>query len=141
LVTAESKRCSINCSHNVNFLSQFWGIPKWHNQVFFESEPSEFQNVDHAFSIIAIFAHAIPFVDILRRKSNSPALKAQTIALLEMEVAFTALLIGVILTVQGYSLADPIASVFVASIIAISGAYLLKDNVRYLIGRHPVRNL
>jgi cation diffusion facilitator family transporter len=109
-------------------------IPK-----FFESAQSEFQNVELALavSVIAIFAYAIPFVDILRRKSRSPALKAQIVALLEMEVAFTAVLIGVILTAQGYSLADPIVSVFVASIIAISGVYLLKDNVSYLIGKAP----
>jgi len=109
-------------------------IPK-----FFEPEPSEFQNIELALavSVIAIFAYAIPFVDIIRRKSKSPALKAQIVALLEMEVAFTAVLIGVILTAQGYSLADPIVSVFVASIIAISGVYLLKDNVSYLVGKAP----
>ncbi len=109
-------------------------IPK-----FFQSAPSEFQNVELALavSVIAIIAYAIPFVDILRRKSKSPALKAQTIALLEMEVAFTAVLIGVILTAQGYSLADPLVSVFIASVIAISGVYLLKDNVSYLIGQSP----
>lgn len=106
---------------------------------FFQSAPSEFQNVELAFtvSIIAITAYAIPFVDILRRKSKNPALKAQTIALLEMEVAFTAVLTGAILTAQGYSLADPVVSVFVASIIAISGVYLLKENVSYLIGKAP----
>ncbi len=59
------------------------------------------------------------------------------VALLEMIVAFTAVLIGVILVAQGYALADPIISIFVASIIAVSGVYLLKDNVNYLIGRSP----
>ncbi len=106
---------------------------------FFQTVSNEYENVGLAFvvSVIAIIAYAIPFVDIVRRKSKSPALRAQIIALLEMEIAFTAVLIGVILVAQGYPLADPIVSVFVASIIAISGVYLLKDNVNYLIGKAP----
>jgi len=52
-------------------------IPK-----FFEPEPSEFHNVNFALavSVIAVIAYAIPFVDILGRKSKSPALKAQIVA-------------------------------------------------------------
>lgn len=108
-------------------------IPK-----FFETR-IEYGNVDLALgvSVIAILAYAIPLVEIFRRKSRGPALRAQVVALLEMEVAFTAVLIGVILVAQGYPLADPIVSVFVASIIAVSGVYLLRDNVNYLIGKSP----
>jgi len=40
---------------------------------------------------------------------------------------------------QGYYLADPLASIFVATVIAISGLYLFKDNVHYLVGRAPSR--
>lgn len=106
---------------------------------FNQAVPSEYENVNLALTVsfIAILAYAIPFADILRKKSKSPALRAQTIALLEMEVAFTAVFAGTILVSQGYPIADPIVAVFVASIIAISGVYLLKDNVNYLIGRAP----
>ncbi len=111
-------------------------IPK-----FYQAYPNEFKNVGLALAVsfIAIFAYAVPLVDILRRKSKGPALRAQVIALLEMEVAFTAVLVGVVLVTLGYPLADPVVSVFVASIIAASGVYLLKDNVNYLIGRAPGR--
>ena len=52
-------------------------------------------------------------------------------------MAVVAVLIGVILVDRGFQLADPIVTMFVASVIAISGAYFLKDNVHYLIGRSP----
>jgi len=43
----------------------------------------------------------------------------------------------VILVRQGYYLADPAASIIVATVIAFSGIYLFKDNVHYLVGRAP----
>jgi cation diffusion facilitator family transporter len=105
----------------------------------FQTTPSEFQNTNLAIgvTVIAILAYAIPLVDIFRTKIKGAAVKAQIVALLEMEVAFIAVLVGVILVGQGYQLADPLVSMFVASVIAISGIYLLKDNINYLIGRSP----
>jgi len=113
-------------------------IPK-----FFQAEPSEFQNANLAVivSVVAIIAYALPLIDILRVKGRGAAAKAQVVALLEMEVAFVAALIGIVLVAQGYLWADPLISMFVGAVIAISGLYLFKDNVPYLVGRAPVGNL
>lgn len=46
-------------------------------------------------------------------------------------------MVSVLLVAQGYHLADPLASTIVGAIIAISGVYLFKDNIHYLVGRSP----
>lgn len=61
-------------------------------------------------------------------------------ALLKDEVSYIAALIAVILVAQGYYLADPLASAIVAAIIAISGVYLLKDNVQYLVAERQTKS-
>jgi len=111
-------------------------IPK-----FFQAETSEFQNPNLALIVILVgmFVVAIPTIDILRVKARGPSIKAQLVALLKDEVSYIAALMAVILVAQGYYLADPLASVFVATVIAFSGLYLLKDNVHYLVGRAPSR--
>ncbi|NWF87133.1 hypothetical protein HXY32_04930 [Candidatus Bathyarchaeota archaeon] len=64
-------------------------------------------------------------------------MKTQLVALFKDEISYVAALIAVILVAQEYYLADPIASTFLAAIIAFSGMYLLKDNVHYLVGKAP----
>jgi len=109
-------------------------IPK-----FFQAEATEFQNPNLALIVILVgmFVVAIPTMDILRVKARSASVKAQLIALLKDEVSYVAALMAVVLVAQGYYLADPLASIFVATVIAFSGLYLFKDNVHYLVGRAP----
>jgi len=111
-------------------------IPK-----FFQAEASEFQNTNLALIVILVgmFVIAIPTIDILRVKARGASVKAQLVALLKDEVSYVAALIAVVLVAQGYYLADPLASIFVATVIAFSGLYLFKDNVHYLVGRAPNR--
>lgn len=112
-------------------------IPK-----FFQiSDSNGFQNLTLALAVIIVgmFIIAIPAVDILRVKAKGASVKAQLIALLKDEFSYVAALIAVILVGQGYHLADPVASIIVATVIALSGIYLFKDNVHYLIGRAPER--
>jgi len=89
--------------------------------------------------LVGMFVIAIPTVDILRVKAKGASVKAQLIALLKDEVSYIAALIAVVLVAQGYLGADALASMFVAAVIAISGLYLFKDNVHYLLGRAPNR--
>jgi len=91
---------------------------------------SELQNTNLALIVILLgmFVIAIPTVDILR-----------VVALLKDEVSYVAALIAVVLVAQGYLWADPLASTFVATVIALSGLYLFRDNVHYLVGRAPSR--
>lgn len=102
-------------------------------------EASGFQNGNLALIVIALgmFLIAIPSIDILRTKTKGASLKAQLVALLKDEVSYIAALIAVLLVAQGYHAADAIASLLIATIIALGGAYLLRDNVHYLIGRAP----
>ncbi|MEM3501992.1 MAG: cation diffusion facilitator family transporter, partial [Candidatus Bathyarchaeia archaeon] len=109
-------------------------IPK-----FFQTEPSKFQNPNLALIMILVgmFVVAIPTMGILRVKTRGASVKAQLVALLKEEFSYVTALIAVVLVAQGYYLADPLASTIVATIIAISGLYLFKDNVQYLVGRAP----
>lgn len=112
-------------------------IPK-----FFEApQPGELKSTSLALMVIltGMVLVAIPTLDILRVKARGASVKAQLIALLKDEVSYVAALMAVLLVAQGYHLADALASLFVASVIALSGVYLLKDNVHYLVGRAPDR--
>jgi len=112
-------------------------IPK-----FFQApEASEFQNPNLALIVIlaGMFVVAIPTIDILKVKARDASVKAQLVAPLKDELSYVAALIAVVLVAQGYLWADPLASMFVATVIAISGLYLFKDNVHYLVGRAPSR--
>jgi cation diffusion facilitator family transporter len=109
-------------------------IPK-----FFQTEASEFQNVNLALIMILVgmFVVAIPIIGILKVKAKGASTKAQFVALLKDEFSYIAALIAVVLVAQGYYWADPLASTIVATFIAFSGVYLFKDNVHYLVGRAP----
>ncbi|MBS7651204.1 cation diffusion facilitator family transporter [Candidatus Bathyarchaeota archaeon] len=89
--------------------------------------------------LVGMFVVAIPTMGILRVKTRGASVKAQLVALLKDEFSYVTALIAVVLVAQGYYLADPLASTIVATIIAISGLYLFKDNVQYLVGRAPNR--
>ena len=106
---------------------------------FIQAETSEFQNPNLASAVILLgmFVVAIPIIDILRVKAKGASIKAQFVALLKDEFSYVAALISVVLVAQGYHWADPLASTIVATIIALSGIYLFKDNVHYLVGRAP----
>jgi len=113
-------------------------VPK----LFQAPEAGEFQDTNLALIVILVgmFVVAIPTIDIMRVKARGASAKAQLVALLKDEVSYVAALIAVVLVAQGYLWADPLASTFVATVIAISGLYLFKDNVHYLVGRAPSRH-
>jgi len=106
---------------------------------FFQLGAVEFHSTNLALIVILVgmFVIAVPTIDILRVKMRGASVKAQLIALLKDEVSYVAALIAVVLVAQGYYLADSLASMFVATVIALSGLYLFKDNVHYLLGRAP----
>jgi len=110
-------------------------VPKF----FQVSEAGEFQNASLALIVILLgmFVVAIPTIDILRVKARGASAKAQLVSLIKDEVSYVAALAAVVLVAQGYYLADPSASLFVAAVIALGGFYLFKDNVHYLVGRAP----
>jgi cation diffusion facilitator family transporter len=109
-------------------------IPK-----FFQPTTNELQNITLALivTVIAIIIYAVPLIDILRSKKNGAAIKTQWYALLEMEFAFFASLIGLLLINRGFQWVDPLISVLIGIVIAWVGIKLLIDNANFLLGRGP----
>ncbi len=105
----------------------------------FQPEMVEMQNlpIGIGVTIIAIGVTLIPLIDIVRLRDREPAVQAQLVALIEMLVAYGASLAAILLVDRGYLIADPIATMIVASFIALSGVYLIRENVPYLIGKSP----
>jgi len=106
-----------------------------------QPDGGESQNTNLALAVIIVgmFVVAIPIIDILKVNVKGASVKAQFVALLKDEFSYVAALISVVLVGQGHQLADPLASTIVATIIALSGLYLFKDNVHYLVGRAPTK--
>lgn len=103
------------------------------------TEISEFQNTDIALIVtsVSLLVCFIPIIDILRTKKKGASLKAQLVSSLEDVAAYSAALIGTVLVTRGYSLADPVASIIVAILIALGGVYLFRENIPYLLGKAP----
>ncbi|MEM2959477.1 MAG: cation diffusion facilitator family transporter [Candidatus Jordarchaeaceae archaeon] len=109
-------------------------IPK-----FFGVEGSSTQSINLAMivTLVGMLVVEVPTIDILRIKMRGSSLKAQLVSLLKDEFSYVVTLVAIFLVSEGYPIADALASTIVASIIAISGIYLFKDNFHYLVGRAP----
>ena len=71
------------------------------------------------------------------QQTRGAAVKAQLAEFFNDQLGLLAALIGTLLVVAGTPLADPIASIIVATIIAINAIGLFKDNLSSLLGRSP----
>ncbi len=87
--------------------------------------------------VISMFIAAAPLVSLFTQKKRGAAAKAQLVALLNDEMGLTAALIATLLVIRGYPIADPIATIIVATIIAYSAVGLLRENSSVLLGRSP----
>jgi len=106
---------------------------------FLNGRPVELHNLEiaYAITVIALIIYLVPLVSLALEKRRGAAAKAQMVALLEMEVAFTASLIGLFFVQNGYIVADAIVSIFIAVILIITGAELFKENADLLMGKAP----
>lgn len=109
------------------------------NSITYSTSPSEYTNINTAIgvTIIAILFYLLPLVIILRNKRKGPAVRAQLLALIEMEIAFVISLIGLLFISRGYYFVDRIVSLIIGLIIAFTGFKLFKENINYLIGYSP----
>ncbi len=82
---------------------------------------------------------SLPIITILRQKERGAAVKAQLIEGVNDEIALVAALIGIALVSKGFGLADPIASIIVALIIAFNAVILWRENATLLMGASPDR--
>ena len=105
----------------------------------FAPEAVSYQNLNLALGvlIISMFIAGIPLINMFRQKKHGAAARAQLSELFNDELGLIAALIGTIFIIRGEYIADPIASIVVATIIAYNAIGLFKENLSFLLGRSP----
>lgn len=105
----------------------------------FKASETSYQNLSVALGVIiaSMLAAAIPLFTILREKTRGAAAKAQLTELFNDELGLIAALIGTLFIIWGKPIADPIASLIVATIIAVNAIKLFRENGSFLLGRAP----
>jgi ferrous-iron efflux pump FieF len=101
--------------------------------------PATYQHLPLALGIVVLsmVVESTPLIGLLRHTHRGPAATAQLTDLVNDEFALVAVLIGTVFLIRGQPVADPIAVIIVATIIAARGAVLLLQNASYLLGRSP----
>jgi cation diffusion facilitator family transporter len=99
----------------------------------------EYQNLPLAIGVLVLsmLIAVIPLLALLRGKAKGPAAKAQLLELFNDELGLLAALAGTIFILLGWPLADPIAAIVVATVIAFNGIKLFRENLSFLLGRSP----
>jgi len=78
-----------------------------------------------------------PLVSLIRQKALGAAAKAQMIELINDEFGVLSALVGTIFIAAGYPLADPIATLIVATIIAVNAIGVFRENLGLVLGKSP----
>jgi ferrous-iron efflux pump FieF len=91
--------------------------------------------------IVSMLIAAAPLVTLLRQKTRGAAAKAQFIELINDELGLLGALLGTLLVMWGKPIADPLAAIFIATIIAINAVGLFRENLSFLLGRAPESQL
>jgi cation diffusion facilitator family transporter len=88
--------------------------------------------------VVSMVIAAIPMVLMfLRKKLHGAAAKAQMMELVNDELGLLAALVGTLFIIEGDPIADPIAALAVATIIALNAVGLFRENFSLLMGGHP----
>lgn len=105
----------------------------------FHAKEATYQNLGLATGVIvaSMLAAAAPLVALAMQKPRGPAARAQLTAVVGDELGLLAALLGTLFILWGYPLADPLAAVVVAIVIASSAIGLLRENSSLLLGRSP----
>ncbi|MBL8058251.1 MAG: cation transporter [Anaerolineales bacterium] len=105
-----------------------------------EGYTPEYQNLPLAVGVLAvsILIAGAPLLQLLRQKNRGAAAHAQFMELINDELGLVAALVGTLLAaLAGWSWADPLAAIVVATIIAVNAAGLFRENLSMLLGRSP----
>jgi len=89
--------------------------------------------------ILSMLLASTPLISLLREEKRGAAAKAQLAELVNDELGLLAALVGIIFILNNQPIADPIASIIVASIIAFNAVRLFRQNASLLMGRSPGR--
>ena len=109
----------------------------------FGGEASAYSNLTLAIvvTLVAIAISAFPLIKIWWSKEEGAAARAQFIESINDEVALFAALIGIVLIANGIAMADGIASLVVAAVIAVNAGILWWENAKNLMGHSPPKEL
>ncbi len=87
--------------------------------------------------LVSMLVAAAPLVTLLRQKTRGAVAKAQFLELINDELGLLAALLGTLLVMWGRPVADPLAAILVATIIAVNAIGLFRENLSFLLGRAP----
>ena len=105
----------------------------------FKSGEATYESLPLALGVL-IFSMLIstaPLVTLFRQKVRGAAAKAQLIECVNDELGLLAALLGTLFITWGWPIADPIATIVVATIIAYNAIGLFRENLSLLLGRSP----
>jgi cation diffusion facilitator family transporter len=102
-------------------------------------EAAPYENLPLALGVVlgSMAAAALPLVKLLMQGARGAAAKAQLLELFNDQLGLLAALAAVLAIRWGYPIADPIASIAVATLIAVSAIALFRENASLLLGRSP----
>jgi cation diffusion facilitator family transporter len=105
----------------------------------FRTGEGTYHNLPLAIGVIvaSILLAAIPMIKLFLQKQRGPAAKAQFLESINDEFGLFAALVGTLLVFWGKPIADPIASIVVATIITYNGVKLFIENFNFLLGQSP----
>jgi len=105
----------------------------------FQPAEATYQNLNLAIGVllVSMVIAAAPLVTLFRQKTRGAAAKAQLTELFNDELGLVAALLGTLFIGWGVPIADPLAAIFVATIIAYNAIGLFRENLSFLLGRSP----
>jgi len=105
----------------------------------FRAGEGTYQNLPLAIGVLvaSMLLAAIPLIKLFLQKQRGPAAKAQFLESINDEFGLLAALVGTLFIIWGNPIADPIASIIVATIIAYNGVKLFIENFTFLLGKSP----
>ena len=105
----------------------------------FEPATGAYRNLSLVLGVIVLsmIIAAVPLINLSRQKRRGPAAKAQLLESINDEFGLIAALFGTLFILWRQPIADPVASILVATIIAYNGLKLFLENFSFLLGRSP----
>lgn len=105
----------------------------------FAPQPAAYESLPLALAVVlgSMLVAAIPLAKLALQRERGAAAKAQLIELVNDQLGLLAALAALGGIAWGFPLADPIAALVVATIIAVNAVGMFVENARFLLGRSP----
>lgn len=105
----------------------------------FHAKAGVYSNLWLALAVIvaSMALAAVPLVVLWLQKRRGASAKAQLIEILNDQLGLLAALVGTLFIWWGIPIGDPVATLVVATIIALNAIALFRENLSFLLGRSP----